>query len=66
MTVTNVMGCGTQKGETGQYRCIEMSMNLTPKLQVDIVVSKVDQELWWLRQTLHCTPGKPVTGDLYL
>ncbi|MBO6040446.1 MAG: adenylate cyclase, partial [Oscillospiraceae bacterium] len=45
MTVVNVMGCGTQKGKTGQYRGIEMSMHLTPKLQVDIVVSKVDPEL---------------------
>ncbi len=45
MTVTNVMGCGTQKGKSGQYRGIEMSMHLTPKLQVDIVVSKVDPEL---------------------
>ena len=45
MTVTNVLGCGTQKGKTGQYRGIEMSMHLTPKLQVDIVVSKVDPEL---------------------
>ena len=45
MTVTNVMGCGTQKGKTGQYRGIAMSMHLIPKLQVDIVVSKVDPEL---------------------
>ena len=45
MTVTNVMGCGTQKGKAGQYRGIEMSMHLVPKLQVDIVVSKVDPEL---------------------
>ena len=42
MTVTNVMGCGTQKGKAGQYRGIEMSMHLIPKLQIDIVVSKVD------------------------
>ena len=45
ITVSQVMGCGTQKGKTGQYRGIEMSMHLTPKLQVDIVVSKVDPEL---------------------
>ena len=45
MTVTNVMGCGTQKGKSGQYRGIEMSMHLIPKLQIDIVVSKVDPEL---------------------
>ncbi len=45
MTVTSVMGCGTQKGKTGQYRGVEMSMHLTPKVQVDIVVSKVDPQL---------------------
>ena len=45
MTVTSVMGCGTQKGKTGQYRGVEMSMNLLPKLQVDIVVSTVDPAL---------------------
>ena len=45
MTVINVMGCGTQKGKSGQYRGIEMSMHLIPKLQIDIVVSKVDPEL---------------------
>ena len=45
MTVTSVMGCGTQKGKTGQYRGVEMSMNLLPKLQVDIVVSMVDPAL---------------------
>ena len=45
MTVTNVMGCGTQKGKSGQYRGLEMIMHLTPKLQVDIVVTKVDPEL---------------------
>ena len=45
MTVTSVMGCGTQKGKTGQYRGVEMSMNLFPKIQVDIVVSKVSPGL---------------------
>ena len=45
MTVTSVMGCGTQKGKSGQYRGVEMSMHLTPKVQVDIVVSKVDPQL---------------------
>ena len=45
MTVSNVMGCGAQLGKTGQYRGVKMSMNLLPKLQVDIVVSKVDPAL---------------------
>ena len=45
MTVSNVMGCGEQLGKTGQYRGVEMSMNLFPKIQVDIVVSKVPTAL---------------------
>jgi Amt family ammonium transporter len=45
MTVSNVMGCGTQKGKSGQYRGLETTMNLLPKIKVDIVVSKVDPAL---------------------
>ncbi len=45
MTVSNVMGCGTQKGKSGQYRGLETTMNLLPKVKVDIVVSKVDPAL---------------------
>ncbi len=41
MTVTQVLGCGIQKGKTEFYRGVEMTMNLLPKIQVDIVVSKV-------------------------
>lgn len=45
MTVSHVMGCGTQKGKTGQYRGVKMNMNLLPQLQIDIVVSTVAPEL---------------------
>ena len=41
MTVTQVLGCGVQKGRTEYYRGVPLSMNLLPKLQVDMVVSKV-------------------------
>ena len=41
MTVTQVMGCGAQKGRTEFYRGVLMTMNLLPKLKVDIVVSTV-------------------------
>jgi len=41
MTVTNVLGCGVQKGYTEYYRGVKVDMNLLPKLQVEIVVSKV-------------------------
>ncbi|MGI5962738.1 MAG: ammonium transporter [Lawsonibacter sp.] len=45
MTVSNVMGCGTKLGKVGQYRGVKMSVNLQPKIQVDIVVTKVDPAL---------------------
>lgn len=42
MTVTRVLGCGVQKGKTGYYRGVKIeSMDLNPKVQVDIVVSAV-------------------------
>jgi Amt family ammonium transporter len=41
MTVTNVLGCGVQKGKTEYYRGVQMDLNLLPKIQVDVVVSKV-------------------------
>lgn len=41
MTVTNVLGCGIQKGKAEYYRGVQMDMNLLPKIQVDVVVSKV-------------------------
>lgn len=45
MTVTNVMGCGTQAGKTGQYRGVKTTMHLLPKVQVEIVVSTVDPKM---------------------
>ena len=44
MTVTNVLGCGIQKGSTEYYRGVPLEMNLLPKVQVEIVVSKVPVE----------------------
>ena len=41
MTVTQVMGCGVQKGKTEYYRGVPVNINLVPKLQIDIVVSTV-------------------------
>ena len=41
MTVTQVLGCGTQKGNTEYYRGVEVEMNLLPKIRIDIVVSKI-------------------------
>ena len=41
MTVTNVMGYGQQKGKPEYYRGTPVEVTLLPKVQVDIVVSKV-------------------------
>ncbi len=41
MTVTQVLGCGMQKGKMEYYRGVEMEINLLPKVQVEVVVSKV-------------------------
>ena len=41
MTVTQVLGCGTQKGNTEYYRGVPVEMNLLPKIRIDIVVSKI-------------------------
>ena len=44
MTVTNVMGYGMQKGKPEYYRGTPVEVTLLPKVQVDIVVSKVPVE----------------------
>ena len=41
MTVSHVLGCGIQKGKPEFYRGVQVETNLLPKIQVDIVVSKV-------------------------
>ena len=41
MTVSHVLGCGQQKGKPEYYRGVEVEATLLPKIQVDIVVSKV-------------------------
>ena len=44
ITVTQVMGCGTQKGITTTYRGAELSVMLIPKVKVEVVISSVPIE----------------------
>ena len=44
MTVTQVMGCGLQKGSGEKYRGAEVDMTLMPKVKVEVVVSKIPVE----------------------
>ena len=55
MTVTNVMGCGIQKGSTEFYRGVSSEVYLRPKIQINIVVTKVPVEkvVETVRQTLY-------------
>lgn len=41
MTVSHVLGCGVQGGKPEYYRGVAVETNLLPKVQVDVVVSKV-------------------------
>jgi Amt family ammonium transporter len=41
MTVTQVMGCGLQKGAGEKYRGVEIDATLLPKVKVEVVVSKL-------------------------
>lgn len=41
LTVTQVLGCGVQKGAGEYYRGVKMDMDLLPKVKVEVVVSKV-------------------------
>ena len=41
MTVSHVLGCGVQKGKPEYYRGVQVEANLLPKVQIDIVVSKI-------------------------
>ncbi len=44
MTVTQVMGCGIQRGAGEMYRGVEMDATLLPKVKVEVVVSKIPVE----------------------
>ena len=41
MTVSHVLGCGQQKGKPEFYRGVQVEPTLLPKVQLDVVVSKV-------------------------
>ncbi|MCR5798579.1 MAG: ammonium transporter [Lachnospiraceae bacterium] len=41
MTVTQVMGCGIQKGAGEYYRGVELDATLLPKIKVEVIVSAI-------------------------
>lgn len=59
MTVSQVMGCGLQKGRKEVYRGTELTVNLLPKVKLEIVVVDKDVE-----KVLGIITGAARTGEI--
>ena len=61
MTVTEVRGCGRQKGHTELYRGAEYAVNFIPKLKIEVVVpaNQVDKAV----DTIAATAKTGKIGD---
>lgn len=45
MTISEVLGCGMQKGDVEYYRGVKMDVKLLPKVKIEIVVSEIPVDL---------------------
>ncbi|WP_253201783.1 MULTISPECIES: P-II family nitrogen regulator [Clostridium] len=66
MTVSNVLGCGIQKGHKEFYRGLALDINLLPKLKVEIIVCDipVDLVVETAKKVLHT--GKMGDGKIFV
>jgi len=66
ITVTQVSGCGIQKGAGEMYRGVEMDMTLLPKIKLEVVVSgiPVDSVIETAKKTLYT--GKIGDGKIFV
>lgn len=66
MTVSNVLGCGNQRGITRTYRGTELNINLLQKIKVEIVVSDnwVDKIVARVRETV--STGSVGDGKIFI
>ncbi|MBR1441898.1 MAG: ammonium transporter [Firmicutes bacterium] len=66
ITVTNVLGCGIQKGSSEYYRGVAVDMTLLPKIKVDVVVSAVpvDEVISAARKALYT--GRIGDGKIFV
>lgn len=55
MTVTQVMGCGIQKGTGERYRGVEMNVTVLPKVKMEVIVGNipVDKVIETAKRTLY-------------
>ncbi|MDF2572526.1 MAG: nrgB [Sporomusa sp.] len=66
MTVTQVYGCGLSKGHKEVYRGQEYSINLVPKVKVEIVVCEVPVEQVIEAAKSACRTGKIGDGKIFV
>ncbi|MCL5781299.1 MAG: P-II family nitrogen regulator [Bacillota bacterium] len=59
MTVSQVIGCGHQKGRTEVYRGAEYSINLLPKVKVEVIVK--DQ---WVDACVNAISDAARSGEI--
>ncbi len=59
ITVSQVMGCGTQLGYTHMVRGSKVAMNMLPKAKFEIVVSNED----WAEKTVNAIVKAAHTGE---
>ncbi|MDP4126234.1 MAG: P-II family nitrogen regulator [Bacillota bacterium] len=61
LTVTQVIGCGKQKGHTQVYRGVEYEVHLLPKVKIEMVVK--DQSVERLIQVISEAARSGEVGD---
>ena len=66
MTVSEVFGCGLQKGYTGVYRGQEYSVNLLPKVKIEVVVPADREEAVVIAIAEHGRTGKIGDGKIFV
>ena len=71
MTISTVMGCGSQKGsvsETGvnEIRGLKTTINLLPKIQVNVVVADKDVEPLILKVREKCATDYVGDGKIFI
>lgn len=59
MTVSQVIGCGHQKGRTEVYRGAEYSINLLPKVKVEIIVREN-----WVEKCIKAISSAAHSGEI--
>ena len=66
MTVTQVMGCGIQKGAGEKYRGVEMDVTVLPKVKVEVIIGSIPVEkvVETVKKTLYT--GRVGDGKIFV